>query len=187
MVGISVKIFVTIILIFNYQLFQLFPHRPSQTSTYLALLSTNVPQSLLCSQSYKSADKKETEKVIGSQNSWNKNNNNIRNKTTKTRYDSLHVKGRAISNKIRSENLRKKTVEHCYNFSWSVILHNTNRDWLWLHIRLLHKIKFVISASIFDMCFRLGKTRFRDFFLQIYRPINDTLPPIWSFTFNLGR
>ena len=41
MVGISVKIFVTIILIFNYQLFQLFPHRPSQTSTYLALLSTN--------------------------------------------------------------------------------------------------------------------------------------------------
>ena len=142
MVGISVKIFVTIILIFNYQLFQLFPHRPSQTSTYLALLSTNVPQSLLCSQSYKSADKKETEKVIGSQNSWNKNNNNIRNKTTKTRYDSLHVKGRAISNKIRPENLRKKTVEHCYNFSWSVILHNTNRDWLWLHIRLLHKIDF---------------------------------------------
>ena len=37
---------------------------------------------------------------------------------------------------------------------------------------------FFISASIFDMCFWLGKTRLHDFFLPFYRPINASGPPI---------
>ena len=40
---------------------------------------------------------------------------------------------------------------------------------------------FFISASIFYMCFWLGKTGLHVFFLR-NRPINASGPPIWSFT-----
>ena len=43
---------------------------------------------------------------------------------------------------------------------------------------------FSISAAIISMRVWLGKTRLHDFF-QIYRPINVSGPPIWSFTFDL--
>ena len=43
------------------------------------------------------------------------------------------------------------------------------------------KNKIWISTSIFCMCVLLGKTKLHDSF-QIFRPISDPLPPIWSFT-----
>ena len=41
-----------------------------------------------------------------------------------------------------------------------------------------------VLASIFDICFPLGKTRFHDFF-QLYRLLNTSWPRNWSFT--MGR
>ena len=46
--------------------------------------------------------------------------------------------------------------------------------------RQMQKNKNFDSGSIFDMCFRLGKTRLHEI-CQIYRPKNATLPPILSF------
>ena len=46
----------------------------------------------------------------------------------------------------------------------------------------LNQFFFWISTSIFCMRVPLGKTRLHDFFLQIYRPINDPSPRVWSFT-----
>ena len=43
------------------------------------------------------------------------------------------------------------------------------------------KKNFWIWGLIFGYVFRLGKTRLHEFF-QIYRPINGSLPPIWSFS-----
>ena len=45
---------------------------------------------------------------------------------------------------------------------------------------------FLISTSIFCMRVPLGKTRLHDFF-QIYRPINDPWPRIWSLHCNYNE
>ena len=47
------------------------------------------------------------------------------------------------------------------------------------------KIFFWIWGLIFGYVFRLGKTRLHEFF-QIYRPINTSWPPMWSFNGNFN-
>ena len=47
------------------------------------------------------------------------------------------------------------------------------------------KIFFWIWGLIFGYVFRLGKTRLHEFF-QIYRPINTSGPPMWSFNGNFN-
>ena len=44
---------------------------------------------------------------------------------------------------------------------------------------------FWIWGLIFGYVFRLGKTRLHEFF-QIYRPINTSWPPMWSFNGNFN-
>ena len=62
----------------------------------------------------------------------------------------------------------------------------TQRSWAnpWT-LAWFKKFFFWIWGLIFGYVFRLGKTRLHEFF-QIYRPINTSGPPMWSFNGNFN-